>query len=217
MKRLNDYFAEEAADYLEQLDRLLTAPATPDSVHVLRLATGVQGSIRMAGADQLAELAGNLQQWAGNILDGYLDLADEHRELAHRTVREMHTLVRRLDGWTEDDADLARALAGLWHSLRAVGRSADDARGSVPIEALFYDDAGPHIIEHGTGASGVSPHAVPIDQLLYRGQEALHAALALRPAIERSIGAGAPGNAPDLLDELFDLIALGLTAESADT
>ena len=97
--------------------------------------------------------------------------------------------------------------------------SAEPAAASavVPIQSLFYDDGGPHIIEREPEAAVVAPvPTVPIDQLLYRGPEALHAALALRSAIEDNLEAGGSSDLADLLDELFDLINLGLTQDTPE-
>lgn len=55
---------------------------------------------------------------------------------------------------------------------------------------------------------------IPIEALLFRGAPALHEALSLRPEVERLAASGEPGSA-DLrgrLDELFDLIRLGMEA-----
>lgn len=220
MKRLNDYFADEATDYLEQLDRLLAAPSAPDSHHVLRLTKGVRGSSLMAGADQLADLAGYLSRWAAEILDGSFDRAAERRELARHTVREMLTLARQLDDWSEQEAERTRAVAAMWDTSATTTEPAPHGahpRRVVAIESLFYDDTGPHIIEPDPEVPGVAAPTVPIEQLLYRGQDALRAAIGLRAAVEESVRAGSPENVSDLLQEVFDLIELGLTAESAET
>ncbi len=55
---------------------------------------------------------------------------------------------------------------------------------------------------------------IPIEALLFRGAPALREALSLRPEVERLAASGEPGSA-DLrgrLDELFDLIRLGMEA-----
>lgn len=217
-RRLNDYFAEEAADYLRQMAGLLASPVAADPLRVLRLATGVRGSTQMAGANEVADLAGRLEAWARDILDGKLDWADESRELARRTVQEMQTLVQHLDEWTDREAERTRAVAGSWDEPGASPAAYAGSADVVPIEALFYDDEGPHIIEPSTlaGERATIP-TVPIERLLYRGHGALEAALALRTSIDEALGASSdPARLSDLLDEVFDLIDLGLTEESPE-
>jgi hypothetical protein len=103
----------------------------------------------------------------------------------------------------------------------------------VPIESLFYDDAGPHILTTGrrptprgsalhallaTGIAGLeqldtepfSPPVeiddalVPIEDLLYRGRAALDRALEVRGVIRARGGAATQ----DEIEEIFDLIEL---------
>jgi hypothetical protein len=104
---------------------------------------------------------------------------------------------------------------------------------SVPIESLFYDDAGPHILTMGRRATprGSTLHAllesgiagleqldsepfsqpadideelVAIEDLLYSGRAALDRALEVRNAI-RARGDSAT---QDEIDEILDLIEL---------
>jgi HPt (histidine-containing phosphotransfer) domain-containing protein len=100
-----------------------------------------------------------------------------------------------------------------------------DADGDVvPISALFFDDAGPHLV--GTVSGGPAPapppapppaeddaddgDVLPIESILLRGERALEAALALRPELERALGDTArTARARALLDELWALVILG--------
>jgi hypothetical protein len=104
----------------------------------------------------------------------------------------------------------------------------------VPIETLFYADAGPHIVSGGVPeavtaksdllgrgidaldnlvAKPIAPpvtfgamEVVAVETLLYRGRAALERAAALREQIKAS---GAPAS-PAALDEMYDLIGLAL-------
>jgi hypothetical protein len=105
----------------------------------------------------------------------------------------------------------------------------------VPIESLFYADAGPHIITdapvlvaHGaalqsllaSGIAGLTPlgtepfsepaeiedDALPIEMFLYRGRSALDRALELRGQVQRR---GTPPESGEI-EELFALLDLAV-------
>jgi hypothetical protein len=213
-QRLNEYFAEEAADYLQQLDAILSAPIPPDPIRFLRLTTGVRGSTQMAGADDIASLAGQFEGTARAFHDGDLAWTDEIRDLARMTVREIHQLVHLIDRWGATEAGRIADLRGLWDDLRH--RSQEPAQPeSVAIESLYYDDAGPHILD---AEPAIAAEVVPIGTLLLRGERALQAAVALRPSFEEIARGDALPARPlaELVDELFDLVELGLTLESTE-
>ena len=113
-QRLNEYFAGEAADYLQQLSALLALPVAPDPVRLLRLATGVRGSTQMAGADDLADLASHFESSAREMLQGSASWSDDIRDLSRRTVSEMQALVYSIDRWGDEEASRIRAVARLW-------------------------------------------------------------------------------------------------------
>lgn len=77
----------------------------------------------------------------------------------------------------------------------------------VPIESLYYDDAGPHVI--GEPENPVKEEAaVAIETLLLSGEAALEAALSLRPEFD-SIAKGdamPERSLAELVEELFALI-----------
>lgn len=98
---------------------------------------------------------------------------------------------------------LARPAAPLEPRLRS--------NGVVPIESLFFADAGPHILEQ----SGLRSPVIPIEQLLVRGPDALREALRLREELQRLAGAGGSATAElrERLQELFALIEQALPAD----
>src|SRR3954447_15700487 len=51
---LSEYFAQEAGEYLDRLDALLSRPEAPDPVEFFRLARGVRWSAQLAGAHGVA-------------------------------------------------------------------------------------------------------------------------------------------------------------------
>jgi hypothetical protein len=107
---LLDFFALEAAEYLDRLDSLVTgAPGTgPDLEAVHRQARALRGSATMARATVVAELAGALERFARALRDGH----GAWQPAAHQgpivsTVDELRTLVRKVR--MLDGSDAARA------------------------------------------------------------------------------------------------------------
>lgn len=120
--------------------------------------------------------------------------------------------------------------------MTAAPPSGTDPAQIVPIESLFYSDAGPHIISAAqrpvakgaalqtllaSGIAGLRPlgtepfsqpaeiedDTLPIEMFLYRGRRALDRALELREEILRR------GTAPETgeVEELFALLDLAVT------
>jgi HPt (histidine-containing phosphotransfer) domain-containing protein len=212
-ERLNEYFAAEAAEYLEELELLLALPGAPDADQFLRLATGVRGSAGMAGAETVALVAERLEDAARSIVSDHIAWSEEIRELSEQTVTDLKLLVRALHRWGPDEERRVREAIERWDEQTDDGASPDPAP-AVPIEALFFDDAGPHILSPGAGEM-VAGTAAPVDTLLLRGERALQEALALRPAFEAIARGDAVPQRPlaDLVDELFDLLDLTLEAD----
>jgi chemotaxis protein histidine kinase CheA len=199
-ERLSEYFTHESSDYLGELEQLLTRPGTPDPEQMLRLASGVRGSARMADVDAIARIAEKLEAGMRAVADGSTPWSDELRGLALQTVVEMKELIRVLDRWgAAEDARVREALAR-WEHL-----SPDEEGEVVPIASLFYDDAGPHVVSEPPLPDGV----VPIESLLLHGDAALRAALALRARVEEAAAVNAvSAELSALLSELFDLLRL---------
>ncbi|MEX0911907.1 MAG: Hpt domain-containing protein [Gemmatimonadota bacterium] len=214
---MNEYFASEATEYLDQLDRLLALPGMPDPEAFLRLATGVRGSAQMAGAETVAGVAERLEDAARSIVSRNIAWSEEIRLLAHQTVEDLNLLVRALNRWGEEEERRVREAIVRWEELDDNGEGGDaDPEESqvVSIDELYFDDSGPHILG-GDGAG--APATVPVDALLLRGEAALRAALALRPEFDRAASGGESAPPlPSLVDELFDLLELGLTSEPTE-
>lgn len=175
-QRLNDFLATEAGDYLDRLSRLLAGTASPRPDELLRLARGIRGSARMAGAGPVADAAERLEREIAGMRDTGAALTAEARGGALRAVAELERLLYPGD---ED--------------------------GVVPISSLFFDDEGPHVL--GDEAAAI----VPIEELQYAGDAALVRALDLRPVLDSSLAGASGADSRALLDEIFDLIALGRT------
>jgi chemotaxis protein histidine kinase CheA len=215
-QRLNEYFVQEATEYLEQLERLLALPhEQPDPEHLVRLARGVRGSAQMAGAETVASVAERLEDAARSVASHTIVWTAEVRELVLQTARDLKILVRALNRWGPDEEARVRQALERWDE-HADGEPGSGARrlaavaGAakiVAIDALFFDDEGPHVL---SGPTGGTEAAVPIESLLLRGAAAARAALALRPRLEQAAAQAAGEELRALHEELFDLLALSL-------
>ena len=209
-QRLSDYLAAEASEYLDQLDGLLSAPEPPDLEEVARLARGILGSAQLAGAAPLVRVAEPLEAAALAALAGSPPWSEALRQRAAQAVADLRQLIGALHQWGPREEARVRESVARWGQAVAApaapsaAPAAPPADDAVPIDALFFDDAGPHVLS--------GPEAVPVESLLVRGEEALRRALELRAELERQVEGGA---ARELLDEVFDLVALGLPEGSA--
>jgi HPt (histidine-containing phosphotransfer) domain-containing protein len=184
-QRLNEFLASEAGDYLDRLSRLLAGTASPERDELLRLARGIRGSARMAGAGPVADAAERLEREIAGMPATGAAVTAEARGGALRAIADLERLLYP----REDDI--------------------------VPISSLFCDDEGPHVIgEPAPAADDDAGAVVPVEELQFSGDAALTRALELRPALDSAL-AGASGPDPGaLIDEIFDLIALGRTGGS---
>lgn len=181
-EQLNEYLAKEAGEYLEQLSRMLATPAPPEPQALFKLARGVRGSAQMAGATAIAAVAQRLEQEARAVAEGSRGWTPEARERCNAAVAELERLLY------------------------------PDKPQVVPISALFYDDAGPHVV-YDPPADG-SGEPVPIESLLYQGEAALERALELKPAVAALVRAGDQEGSAALIEEIFDLIRLAKPADA---
>lgn len=187
-KRLNDFLAREAGDYLERVSRLLTSSATPDVDELVRLARGVRGSAQMAGAGEISGIAERLEREARELAGGASAWSEEARERCLRLAAEMESLLH-----AQDDVIPISDLV-YDDDLPPLGGTGQPAGADAA----------------GTAESGAG--IVPIDELLYVGDSALGAAGAIRPVLAEALAAGDRDRARVLLDELFDLIDLARPA-----
>jgi hypothetical protein len=209
--RLNDYLASEAADYLDELDDLLSSSGPPDSDRFLQLATGIRGSTQMAGADSIARLASRIESAARSFAASELSWSEEIRITVKRTVDDLASLIGAIDKWGPEEERWVQRSLDRWEET--LSGSSTPSQMTVPIASLFFDDAGPHILSRASAKPAIT--AVPIEMLLFSGEAALREALTLRPRFD----AMARGDAvrgqqtAALVAELFDLLDLGLRPE----
>ena len=132
---LSDYFAQEAGEFLDQLDALLAAPESPDPVQFFRLARGVRGSAQIAGVDGVAMVAERLEDGARSVRDGALPWTDEVRARVRATVDDLRALVAAAPRWGAADEARAREAAARWEDAGVARRRAEAA--SQPPDQLF--------------------------------------------------------------------------------
>jgi HPt (histidine-containing phosphotransfer) domain-containing protein len=231
-QRLSDYFAVEAAEYLVRLARLLAQPEGPELAELVRLARAIRGGAQLAELDPIARVAERLETAGRRAISGDLAWTEAMRALSLLTVADLQQLVDTLGRWGPEEADRATRAVRRWDEpLSAAAAPAPPvADEPIPISALFHDDDGPHLLfapsrpappeaaaggERPTG-TGTGMDVVPIERLLLRGAAALEEALALRSGLEqalRAAGAADPAVVA-LLEEVFDLVRLGLDDEA---
>jgi hypothetical protein len=102
-----DFFALEAGECLDRLEKLANSRETPPPDEFLRTARVLRGSALMAGQTQIARAAAGLEAVARSQRDGRQSWDAATREQVAQAVEEFRLLVRHAREWT--DADSARA------------------------------------------------------------------------------------------------------------
>lgn len=216
---LDGYFAAEALDYLDRLERALRSPDGPEAEVMLRLARGVSGSAQMAGASSVAMISERLEDEFRAVQAGTRNWSDAFRRLVDDTLRDLRQLVNDPARWSASQGEVVQATLRRWDTTLT---SAEDSTGvaTVEIASLFYDDDGPHVLTRGHAPSGHSAAAmepVPIESLLLQPQGALREALAMRADVVQRLRStpGAEEALGPTLQELFELleVAAGGRAE----
>jgi chemotaxis protein histidine kinase CheA len=228
-QRLSDYFAVEAAEYLVRLARLLAQPDGTDLPELVRLARAIRGGAQLAELEPIARVAERLETAGRRTVSGDLAWTEAMRALSLLTVADLQQLVDTLGRWGPEEEDRATRAVRRWDEpLSAaavpVPGGADEP---IPISALFHDDDGPHLLfaparpalaarPGGERPAEPASDVVPIERLLLRGAAALEEALALRPRLEEALGAAGTADpaVAALLEEVFDLVRLGLEGEA---
>jgi len=136
-QRLSEYFALEASEFLDQLDRLLAASELPDAERFFRLARGIRGSAQIAEARRIAEVAQQLESAARGLAEGRLEWNRELHASAVRTVDDLRVLVRGLAAWGSAEETRASAAIERWSGAvpagSDVGAGAKDGSRLLPF------------------------------------------------------------------------------------
>ena len=102
-----DFFALEAGECLDRLERLVSQPEPPSADEFLRDARVLRGSALMAAQAHIARAAGGLEALARAHREHRRPWDAATREQVAQAVEEFRLLVRRVPEWSE--ADTARA------------------------------------------------------------------------------------------------------------
>src|SRR3954451_20208065 len=133
---LSEYFAQEAGEYLDRLDALLSRPEAPDPVEFFRLARGVRGSAQLAGAQGVARVAEGMEDAARSLRAGALAWSDNVSALALATAADLRALVGSSGAWgAEADARAAEA-AARWEGTGAARRRGEAHAGGQIFDFL---------------------------------------------------------------------------------
>ena len=228
---MTDFFALEAGEYLDRLDGLLQAPATPPADELVRLARALRGSALMASQQPIARAAMGFEALARGLREGRRQWDTATKQLATRAVDDIKIFVRNAGKWSDADTAKAEALASQLEQLggrpsaqvraaEAMGLDAG-ARAFVAREGAAIASA----LDRAGRALRANPLAHdPLQQVLkaiqpLRGLAALNDLPPLPDlleGIERAIGElnRTTGNAPpgwgDLVAELFQMAATSI-------
>jgi HPt (histidine-containing phosphotransfer) domain-containing protein len=200
-----------------ELARTPAATAPPrELLDAIRVVRGVAGSPSLAPVleviDGVEDISRHLAIHGADGESARLEALDAAREALESAIRAL----KSDDAPDPEDPALSRFRA----RYAPVATPTQSEADVVPIEALFFDDEGPHLVSPPSAArqagSAEPPapvargdDAVPVETLLLRGDRALEAAGELRARLEPALGAAArQPNARSILDELWDLISL---------
>src|SRR2546421_1316700 len=228
---MTDFFALEAGEYVDRLDGLLQAPATPPADDLVPLARALRGSALMASQQPIARAARGFEARARGLREGRRQWDAATKQLATRALDDIKIFVRNAGKWSDADTAKAEALASQLEQLggrpsaqvraaEAMGLDAG-ARAFVAREGAAIASA----LDRAGRALRTNPLAHdPLQQVLkaiqpLRGLAALNDLPPLPDlleGIERAIGElnRTTGNPPqgwgDMIAELFQMAATSI-------
>jgi hypothetical protein len=136
------FFALEAGECLDRLDRIFSTPQGPLPEELIRTARALRGSALMANQPQLARAAAGFESLGRVLRDRKRTWDAATREQASQSIEEFRLLVRRVPEWQEPDASRAARLAAHLESLAGQG----------PLEAARLRSAPPGDLQTGVRA-----------------------------------------------------------------
>jgi hypothetical protein len=119
-----DFFALEAGECLDRLERLVSQAGPPQADEFLRASRILRGSALMAGQAQIARAAAGLEALARAHRDHQKRWDASTREQVAQAVEEFRLLVRRAREWSEQETARAVRLARGLEAL--TGRPTDE-------------------------------------------------------------------------------------------
>jgi hypothetical protein len=124
----SDFFALEAGECLDQLERLASGPGSPSADEFLRAARVLRGSALMASQTHIARAAAALEALARAYRDHKRGWDRVAAEQVAQGVEEFRLLIRRVREWTEADTARAGRLTRTLESLAGVPNDVADPR-----------------------------------------------------------------------------------------
>jgi chemotaxis protein histidine kinase CheA len=110
-RTLLEFFADESGDYLDKMERALSAGPTPDADELRRFARALRGSARMADQDAIARAAGALQAAAADLVAGKRHWGAELKGNLESALKEIRALVDSVKSPPADIAKRAESIA----------------------------------------------------------------------------------------------------------
>ncbi|MGH7629974.1 MAG: hypothetical protein ACREOF_11465 [Gemmatimonadales bacterium] len=136
------FFALEAGECLDRLDRIFATPQGPPPEEIIRTARALRGSALMANLPQLARAAAGFEALGRALRDRKRTWDPATQEQASQAIEEFRLLVRRVPEWQETDAARAARVATYLESLAGQG----------PLEAARVRSAPPGELQTGVRA-----------------------------------------------------------------
>ena len=131
---LIEFFALEAADYLDKLEAAVQAEP-PDPDHIRRLARALRGAARMADQEAIGDAAGAFQAAAQGVVDGIRPWSSE---LAAELVRGVDDLRKAIRGLSSGDLRPEEASARARAVADRLGGAAAPPPQASTEDAGFY-------------------------------------------------------------------------------
>jgi hypothetical protein len=131
---MSDFFALEAGEYLDRLDALVQASATPAADELVRLARALRGSALMASQQPIARAAMGLEALGRGLREARRQWDAATKQIATRALDDLKIFVRKAGSWTAADTARAEALASQLEQLG--GRPSSQVRAA---EAMGLD------------------------------------------------------------------------------
>ena len=139
---LSDYFAQEAGDFLDELDDALASPGTPDAARLFRLARGVRGSAQIAGAEGVARVAERLEDAARSLRDGALSWDSAMADRVRATAGDLRRLVAAYSADGVGDEGLGAAALARWEGAAPSTRGDDGAPPTGQMQEFVRREIG---------------------------------------------------------------------------
>lgn len=142
-ERLFDYFTLEANEQLAILEQEASKNTLPDVGRFISAARRLTQSAQMARLTSLAEIASGIEKIARDVIRNDVPWTADLRTAVLGGLAELRVSVARVKELDEGDYIRLRR-----HSREVMTFTRDEVPNDslVPVSALFYDDAGPHIV-----------------------------------------------------------------------